>query len=367
MAITDEAKFEIWLDSQPQEVCATIAARAAARVLPFATHSYMEDATGDLKTIAFITARAILSSGAALKTPASETLLAARSACSAIDLALSSRSITNSLSAGSTFGSPALFAAYSSASLASSARSSTNWAARAAKTPALIAAYADTEHPVAELFLLPIWPESTWPDSMQAALEGQYDIFADAPEYAFWREWYDGLLTGKPLDWELQRRVAVIPDADWEQGPEHIAERIEVIRAKYEVETRAAELEKLASEEVQRSQTRGIGDNNPPETREAEHSNDPVTIIWASARDLREEAQAKTPDKGKVRQSIDTISKVLKACGLWAAKKLDLGIDAAMKVAGAAGATYGIAWLTQNADKIAEFLTWAQKWLVALI
>ena len=60
-------------------------------------------------------------------------------------------------------------------------------------------------------------------------------------EFAFWRDWYQGFLDGKPLDWELQRRVALIPDADWEQGPEHIAELIEVIRADFAKEQVAPE------------------------------------------------------------------------------------------------------------------------------
>ena len=55
------------------------------------------------------------------------------------------------------------------------------------------------------------------------------------PEWAFWREWYQGFLDGNPLDWELQRRVALIDDPIWEAGPEAVAEEIERIRAEYRV------------------------------------------------------------------------------------------------------------------------------------
>ena len=51
--------------------------------------------------------------------------------------------------------------------------------------------------------------------------------------FQFWSDWYQGFFDGKPLDWELQRRVALIPDGDWEKGPEHIAEKIEEIKAEY--------------------------------------------------------------------------------------------------------------------------------------
>jgi len=75
--------------------------------------------------------------------------------------------------------------------------------------------------------------------------------FSNSDAWSFWRDWYQGFLDGEPLDWELQRRVALIPDADWEQGPGHIAGKIEEIRAEFEVEqaatTAKSEFEKPAS------------------------------------------------------------------------------------------------------------------------
>jgi hypothetical protein len=51
--------------------------------------------------------------------------------------------------------------------------------------------------------------------------------------FTFWHDWYQGFLDGKPLDWNLQREVALIPDADWEKGPAHIAGKIEEIKARF--------------------------------------------------------------------------------------------------------------------------------------
>ena len=67
------------------------------------------------------------------------------------------------------------------------------------------------------------------------------EFFGRSDSWSFWREWYQGFLDGKPLDWELQHRVALIPDEDWEKGPEHIAEKIEKIRAAYNSEQAASE------------------------------------------------------------------------------------------------------------------------------
>lgn len=59
---------------------------------------------------------------------------------------------------------------------------------------------------------------------------------ASDPHWSFWADWFQGFLDGKPLDWELQRRVALIADSDWEQGPAHIATKIEAIQAAFLLE-----------------------------------------------------------------------------------------------------------------------------------
>jgi hypothetical protein len=54
--------------------------------------------------------------------------------------------------------------------------------------------------------------------------------------WAFWIDWYEGFLNGQPLDWDLQREIALIPNEDWEKGAEHIAQLIDEIRGKREPE-----------------------------------------------------------------------------------------------------------------------------------
>ncbi|EDZ45893.1 conserved hypothetical protein [Rhodobacterales bacterium Y4I] len=57
-------------------------------------------------------------------------------------------------------------------------------------------------------------------------------VFENNETWRFWHAWYQGFLDGKPLDWELQRRVATeIPDAIWNAGPEAVAQEIERIKA----------------------------------------------------------------------------------------------------------------------------------------
>lgn len=49
--------------------------------------------------------------------------------------------------------------------------------------------------------------------------------------WRFWLEWYTSLVDGVHMDHDILSRVALIPDEDWDQGPEHIAKCIEDIRA----------------------------------------------------------------------------------------------------------------------------------------
>ncbi|WP_419411954.1 hypothetical protein [Primorskyibacter sp. 2E107] len=51
----------------------------------------------------------------------------------------------------------------------------------------------------------------------------------------FWYRWFEGFMRGEPLDWELQRRVALIDDAIWQAGAEAVADEI----ARIEVDWRA--------------------------------------------------------------------------------------------------------------------------------
>ena len=83
----------------------------------------------------------------------------------------------------------------------------------------------------AGLFARPLWPEGV-PKRLDEALRLLRAFWDQAPElWGFWRRWYDGMLAGEPLDWELQRRVALIPDEVWQAGPKSVAAAIAAIEA----------------------------------------------------------------------------------------------------------------------------------------
>ncbi|WP_353328675.1 hypothetical protein [Phaeobacter sp. NW0010-22] len=53
--------------------------------------------------------------------------------------------------------------------------------------------------------------------------------------WQFWRDWYQGMLSNTPTDWDLQLQVALIEDAIWDAGPEAVAAEIAHIKQKIEL------------------------------------------------------------------------------------------------------------------------------------
>jgi hypothetical protein len=73
------------------------------------------------------------------------------------------------------------------------------------------------------------------PDWFIAAELVFHRFWLKKPEnWDFWLRWWDGVTAGRPLDWELQKHVALIPREDWQKGPEHIAELIRKFEAGFD-------------------------------------------------------------------------------------------------------------------------------------
>ncbi|MFV1602200.1 MULTISPECIES: hypothetical protein [unclassified Phaeobacter] len=78
-----------------------------------------------------------------------------------------------------------------------------------------------------------LWNEDAPILQLQVQWESFIEHCKKHSHWLFWRDWYQGFLDGKPLDWELQRRVALIDDTFWDAGPEAVAAEIERIRAEF--------------------------------------------------------------------------------------------------------------------------------------
>lgn len=190
------------------------------------------------------------------------------------------------------------------------------------------------------------------------------------PDWMFWTQWFEGVIVGNPINWEIQFKVATeITDDEWEAGPTTVARRIAEIRAKFDVHTLATELAEIAYQAE--PGTRGIGDNNPPSLIDDSLPTQPVeTIIWVAASELREQAGLENPDTSAVQRAVEVLVGVVKATGLWAAQKIDKAVDAASGAFGiafgTAGGAAGLAFVTGNGDKIAKLIDAALNWLPLL-
>ena len=236
--ITSQDQFKDWLEQQPAEICQAIACRASLRSLPelmrLTDHNpiFRADTTMILASL-----RATLLSGVSSMRPPPDRseLGSAFSAATSAARSAHSEAFSSTSSVADSGADHAAAATYSSAF--SATRSAAHSVSHSAAAPALAAgsalsaAYADTSLQIPNMFHAQLWPDPTEIGHLLRYLE-EFRIHASKhAEWAFWAEWYQGFVDGKPLDWELQRRVAVIDDAIWDQGPEAVAAAIDDIKA----------------------------------------------------------------------------------------------------------------------------------------
>lgn len=181
----------------------------------------------------------------------------------------------------------------------------------------------------------------------------------------FWADWYEGMLKGEPLDWELQRRVALIGNSIWNAGPEAVAEEIAEIQARWEVEKALSDIK--GSLTVRTSARHGIGGNNPPKSIEDERLSDAITLIWEATDDLSTALEEERP----AREWIEAILGKLKAglVGLlkWCVGKANLGVGTAVVVGSTKGTTAIVdAYIAKHPEKIEALIEAIERWLPLL-
>lgn len=93
------------------------------------------------------------------------------------------------------------------------------------------AATYDGSHPSCWGALWPSGPISVAKAGWES-LKAQWD---NDPDWQFWTEWYERILVGNPLPWELTQRIALeVTEEEWDAGPNVVAKRIAKIRENFE-------------------------------------------------------------------------------------------------------------------------------------
>jgi hypothetical protein len=77
-------------------------------------------------------------------------------------------------------------------------------------------------------FALPLW-DGPAPESIADAWARTREEWAKAggPVWAFWTQFYENALLGRPQDWPLLHDIALIPAEDWQGGPDRVHPIIE--------------------------------------------------------------------------------------------------------------------------------------------
>lgn len=253
--ITDLESAEAWLGVQPREVQVAFAARCALRVLPAIGVTSSETFHG----VAFGAIRATLTSCVAALVQVDEagTLFAANADAAASDAAAADAAAAAAAAAADA-ANAAAFAANAAAAAADAANAAyADAAAAAAADNAAKAAYAavhsadanaafaavfaaassdaswieENRGDVAIVFSRPVWPDGI-PESFVPVAESLQARWEVAPQLGpFWKNWFEGMSSGAPVDWELQKTIALIANETWEAGPERVAEEIRMIEA----------------------------------------------------------------------------------------------------------------------------------------
>jgi hypothetical protein len=184
------------------------------------------------------------------------------------------------------------------------------------------------------------------------------DLLRAGGPWTFWDGWYARSMAGDPLPWDLQERIALIPNEIWEAGPEAVAEEIARIEAEFELRHRIADFE---TDQAPLEKKRfGIGGNNPPVEIDDPETGAQVVVIWESIAGLKEEVNAEKPDAKRVATLIERLSAALRLVVTWCGRKADLAVDTTIKwgIPAAAGGYFYL-----NPAKAEAVLKAAQDWL----
>lgn len=211
-----------------------------------------------------------------------------------------------------------------------------------------------------DLFKLPIW--SNMPEHIDQDISKLINTFESDPQkWAFWQQWFQGYLSGTPIEWALENQVCQIRDLIWDQGAEAVAREIEQIRKRMAVERAVDELrQNLGVRSLGRF---GIGGNQPPGLSSDLQFQNSVTLIWDTVEDLSEELEKAQPDFVRLEAILKSLQTAFATMVKWTGRKADLAIDATIKWS---IPLVGGAYIAQNPEKIQILIRAMQEWLPLL-
>jgi hypothetical protein len=194
---------------------------------------------------------------------------------------------------------------------------------------------------------LPLWTLSPHARTQDSENRSKTMLLRDVGVWGFWLRWREGMLAGRPLDWELQRDVALIPDEDWQKGPAHIAGLIAVIEERHRLLALVADLKSQLSETTQVQAAVATPEhrshNQPPELIDAPlQLREAVTVIRIALNEAETELVKPDPAPSTLSRIAETLAAAVKTVVLWCAGKIDVFVTEAAKEAGKAVGGWGV-------------------------
>lgn len=181
--------------------------------------------------------------------------------------------------------------------------------------------------------------------------------------WQFWRDWYQRMLSGAPMDWDLQLQIALIEDVIWDAGPDAVAAEISRISARNAVREALGALPKRHGKTE--TERHAIGGNNPPEPMDLEFTRS-ITLIWDAVEELEQETEKERPDSKRIIAILKALKIGLISVLKWCGAKADLAIDTTIKWGIPAGGAGGIAYFTKHPEKLEALIKVVEIWIPTL-
>ena len=356
--VNDQETLKVWLQNRPHEDAVWIAHRAAMRVLPVWASSVDNSRRHESDLIGVALLRALLTSGVGSKFPIAEGMTAAALAYAdagstilSIALATNAARADPAIAARAAATKAALADAPFAAALAASSSS-----ARAADFARVAASAAVSWKQISNdcealqrsevLDEVPLRVDA--PNPFQSQWDRTCATWQADPDYAFWLRWYEAALAGNPPNWPLLHDIALIPNADWEQGITHIAGLIAIFEERYHLLRQIADLQEQLRDVTTLSTANAASPehrshNNPPDLINA-----PVeirrafTVITVALDDAKAELETPVPRPSVLRRAghalLDAVKSILGYCAALG----DIALKEGAKVVGSTGAKWAI-------------------------
>ena len=266
--IEDLEQLQSWLATQGVRISRAIAARASQRCLPVlmkVNDQTFEETSGQSLLLPCLRATLLTGVSGNCATPVLKQVRSASHSARSALLALSARAAVGSAlssaveaintttlsegavgpiatSAAQSADHAAQSASFSAATFANNANQAATFsaAASAARSAVFEDATRVGKAGAEGVFALHLWRST----NHIAHLLEFWEEFAARPDpddiWSFWKEWYQGMLSGTPMNWDLQLKVAIeIGDEVWDKGAEAVANEIKRIREDFETSTNA--------------------------------------------------------------------------------------------------------------------------------